>query len=290
MVRVGFIGLGLMGEPMALNIAAGRFPLVVWNRSSAKTTRLRAAGANVATVPDEVFASCGVIVEMLADEDAINTVFGLRGVGLDRNLSGSTVVHMSTTSAEYSSLLRDAVLDAGGRYVEASVSGSRIPAETGRLVAMVAGEPEDIGQVMPVLSAMCQTTVICGAVPAASRMKLAVNTFLISMVTGLAEAVAFAAAHRLDLHALAAILDGGPMASDVSTTKLTKLLSGELTAQAAAADVLKNCRLAVAAAPPAVTPLLRVCLDLYAETVELGYGAADMASVIKAIEARATRT
>jgi 3-hydroxyisobutyrate dehydrogenase len=115
MVQVGFIGLGLMGGPMALNIAAGHFPLVVWNRSAAKTTRLRAAGANVATAPDEVFASCGVIVEMLADEDAINAVFGLRGDVLDRNLFGRMIVHMSTTSAEYSSRLRDAVLGAGGR-------------------------------------------------------------------------------------------------------------------------------------------------------------------------------
>lgn len=286
-MRVGFVGLGVMGEPMAHNLVRAGVPLLVWNRTAEKIARVRAAGASVASSPEQVFEYCNVIVEMLADEAAIHAVFGSYLHVASRKLAGRTVIHMSTTSPEFSLQLHDAVLRAGGFYVEAPVSGSKIPAEEGRLVAMVAGDPEVVEQVRPVLATMCHTIVLCGAVPFASQMKLAINTFLVTMVTGLAETVALAAAHQLPMEALSAVLDAGPMASDVSRAKLAKLLSGDVDAQAAVTHVLANCRLAVESTRRRVTPLMALCHDLYSETVDLGYGTADMVSVIKAIEARA---
>lgn len=290
MVRVGFVGLGLMGEPMAHNLARAGVAPLVWNRTASKAARVRAAGARVAATPEEVFGGCDVIVEMLADESAIDAVFGKCLHSKRRNLAGRTVIHMSTTSPDFSVQLRDTVARAGGSYVEAPVSGSRIPAERAQLVTMVAGDPAVIEQVRPVLTTMCHTMVVCGAVPVASQMKLVVNTFLVTMVTGLAETVALAAAHQLPAEALSAIIDAGPMSSDASRTKLAKLLSGNLEPQAAVTHVLDNCRLAVESTARPVTPLMGLCRELYSETVELGYGAADMVSVIKAIEARAVRS
>lgn len=290
MVRVGFLGLGVMGEPMAQNLARAGIPLLVWNRTAAKVTRVREAGASVASSPEQVFECCNVIVEMLADEAAIDVILGSSSQVASRKLAGRTVIHMSTTSPEFSLQLNDAALRAGGFYVEAPVSGSRIHAEQGQLVAMVAGDPEVVEHVRPVLATMCHTIVVCGAVPFASQMKLTVNTFLVTMVTGLAETVALAAAHRLPMEALLAILDAGPMASAVSRAKLAKLLSGNFDAQAAVTHVLANCRLAVESTRRPATPLMALCRDLYGETVDLGYGAADMVAVIKAIETRAVQS
>jgi len=286
--RLGFVGLGLMGEPMAVNLVRAGVPLTVWNRTSGKDVELRALGAQIAMSPDEVFDECDVVFAMLADEAALDAVLGRRPVGFDRRIEGHTLVHMGTTTPGYSAGLDAAVRAAGGSYVEAPVSGSRLPAQRGELVAMLAGEPAAIESVSPWLAPMCRQSVVCGAVPNALSMKLAVNLYLITMVVGLTEAVQLARASGLDLRALAAVLDAGPMASDVSTVKLGKLLDADFSAQAAAADVLKNSELVAAATRAAgvASPLLEASRDLYGETVALGHGAADMIVVIRALEAR----
>ncbi|WP_405433507.1 NAD(P)-binding domain-containing protein [Micromonospora sp. NBC_00617] len=100
---------------------------------------------------------------------------------------------MGTFTTAYSQTLAVEVSETGGQYVEAPVSGSRGPAREGTLVAMLAGNDEAIEHVEPLINAMCAQRFRCGAVPAALSMKLAVNTFLITMVTGLAETFHFAA-------------------------------------------------------------------------------------------------
>jgi 3-hydroxyisobutyrate dehydrogenase len=286
--RLGFVGLGLMGEPMAVNLARAGTPLVVWNRTPGKDVQLRALGAKVAMSPGEVFDDCDMVFAMLADEAAIDAVVGRHSAEFDRRIEGHTFVHMGTTSPEYSAGLDAAVRAAGGRYVEAPVSGSRVPAQHGELVAMLAGERAAVESVRPWLAPMCRQSVVCGAVPNALSMKLAVNSYLITMVVGLAEAVQLARASGLDLQVLATVLDAGPMASNVSTVKLGKLLGGEFSAQASAADVLKNSRLVAASARAAgvASPLLEASRDLYTETVALGHGADDMIAVIRALQAR----
>lgn len=282
-MTVGFLGLGVMGRPMALNLVRAGTPLIVWNRSPDAAEELRAAGARVAATPAEVVAAAEVVLMMLAGPAAIDEV-------LDRapDLSGTTIVHMGTTAPGFSQSLGARVEAAGGRYVEAPVSGSRGPAEAGRLVAMLAGADEDVARVRPLLAPMCHETVVCGAVPQALLMKLAVNVFLISTVTGLAESVHFARRHDLDLGTLATVLDAGPMASAVSTVKVAKLIGADFSVQAGIRDVLENNRLIVAAARTAgiASPVLDVCRQLYAETVALGHGDLDMAAVVHAIAAR----
>ena len=149
---------------------------------------------------------------------------------------------------------------------------------------MLAGEPDAVAAVRPLLAPMCRQTVECGPVPSALTMKLAVNLYLITMVTGLAEAAHFAAVHGLDLDTFRAVLDAGPMASTVSRGKLAKLLAGDLSPQAAAADVLMNNELVAAAARSAgmASPALDVSHALYGEAVAQGHGGEDMIAVIRA--------
>jgi 3-hydroxyisobutyrate dehydrogenase len=115
-----------------------------------------------------------------------------------------------------------------------------------------------------------------------------VNIFLITTVTGLAEAHHFARAQGLDPRTFREVVDGGQMASPISRVKTAKLLADDLTAQAAAADVLTNNALIAdaARADGIATPVLDACHALFAETVALGHGGADMVAVVRALESR----
>ena len=277
-----------MGQPMARNLARAGVDLVVWNRTPSRAEPLRAAGAEVAASPAKVFDRARVVFLMMANGAATDAVLGRGTEQFDRNVAGHVVVSMGTASPGYSAALARDVRAAGGSFVEAPVSGSRKPAEAGQLVAMAAGDERCVDEVRPLLRAMCREVVACGEVPGGLLMKLSVNLFLITMVTGLAEAFHFAERHGLDLETFAGVLDAGPMASDVSRIKAAKLLAGDFDVQAAAADVLYNNELIAEAARAAETasPLLDVCRALYDETVALGHGQLDMAAVIRAIEAR----
>ncbi len=290
-MQVGFVGLGVMGMPMALNLARAGTPLTVWNRTVGKTKPLRAAGARVAADPADLFGECRIVFLMLENEAAIDAVLG-RGTGdFAKRVAGHTIVCMGTSAPGYSRSLAADIDRAGGAYVEAPVSGSRGPAETGQLVGMLAGPSEAVAQVQPLLAPVCRQTVICGAVPSALSLKLAVNLFLITMVTGLTEAAHFAERTGVDMRLFREVLDVGPMASAVSRAKTVKLVSQDFTVQAAIFDVLKNSRLVfdVARAANLATPLLDASHALYGDALALGHGDQDMAAVIRAIEARSAR-
>ncbi len=288
----GFIGLGTMGTPMAVNLVHAGIPLVVWNRTLERCIPLEEAGAKVAQTADALFSRCETVLLMLEDERATDAVLGRGTDGFAKRIFGHRIVSMGTVSTEYSRKLCNEIIAAGGRYVEAPVSGSRKPAEAGQLIGMLAGAPEDIGSLHSLLAPLCKQIFDCGAVPSALQMKLAVNTFLITMVTGLAEAAHFAARHGLDMARFAEILNAGPMASDVSKVKIEKLRHRDFARQAGISDVLKNSRLVVDAAQAAgaAFPLMEACVALYAETEALGTPDDDMISVIRALEARAGRS
>lgn len=284
---VGFIGLGLMGSAMATNLARST-PLTVWNRSAQAAEALARSGARVAPSAAAVFESCRIIFLMLSDEAVIDAVLPRDGTV---ELRDRIVVLMSTVSPAYSRRLGAEIERRGGRYVESPVSGSRQPAVDAQLIAMVAGGDSALDEVEPHLRSMCHSVVRCGRPPQALMMKLAVNTFLISLVTGLAESFHFAEENGLDPRLLREILDAGPMASSVSRAKSGKLARSDWSPQAAIPDVLKNCRLIVDQARQSgtVTPLMDACATLFAEAAASGHGHEDMAAVIGALRLRTHR-
>lgn len=284
---VGFIGLGVMGSAMAANLVATR-PLLVWNRTPAASEPLARAGAEVAGSAAEVFERCDVVFLMLADERATDDVVRSDGA---IELGDRLVVQMSTVAPEHSRAVDARVRDRGGRYVEAPVSGSRQPAVDGELIAMVAGDGADVDRVVPLLEPMCSAVFRCGSVPGALTMKLAVNTFLITLVTGLAESFHFAEEHDLDVRLLEQILGAGPMASAVSRAKAAKLVAQDWAVHAAVPDVLKNSRLVVQEARRSAnaSPLMDACAQLFAETEVLGHDRDDMVAVISALRSRTGR-
>lgn len=278
---LGFIGLGLMGSAIASRLQS-RHPLLVWNRTRSATAPLAEGGAEVAESTADVFDRCSTVFVMVTDESAVDAI--LAPVRLRR----TTLVQMSTVPPAYSAALSTRVAAAGGRYVEAPVSGSRQPALNGALIGMLAGSPDAVDDVARLLDPVCATVARCGEPPRAMQMKLAVNTFLITLVTGLAESFHFAETHGLDARLLEQILGAGPMASFVSRAKAAAIVTEDFVPQAAIPDVTKNARLVVEAARQngATATLMDACLALYAEAEGLGHDGDDMAAVITAYRAR----
>lgn len=286
--RVGFLGLGHMGEPMATRLARAGADLTVWNRSPGKSDLLRAEGANVASSPREVFETSDVAVLMLANGPATDAVLDRRADGFGVPVEGRVVVNMGTVSPEYSSGLAADLRAYGARFVEAPVSGSRVPAFEGTLVSMLAGDEDVLDLVESVIAPTVAATFRCGDVPRAIETKLAANVFLIGTVTALAEAVHFARGRGLDTEILRSVLDAGTMASPLSRVKLAKLVEHDDAPQAAVSDVLYNNRLILDAARvrDLPMPILDVCASLFAAAEDLGHGGADMVAVIEAIQSR----
>ncbi|MFC7485381.1 NAD(P)-dependent oxidoreductase [Knoellia sp. CPCC 206453] len=285
---VGFVGLGVMGQPIALNLVRAGHPLLVWNRTTGRSRALADEGALVAETAAQVFARSSVVILMLANAGAVDDVLGRGSADFGERVANRLIVSMGTTSPAYSQGLETDIRSHGGRYVEAPVSGSRTTAEAGQLVGMLAGEVEAVQVVQPLLKSLCRDVAVCGHVPQALLMKLAVNTFLITQVTGLAESFHLAKQQGLDLEQLVRVLDAGPMASTTMRLKASMMLADDYPVQASIKDVSVNTQLITEAAHESgiQVPLMDVCHDLFTEASALGLGADDMAVVLKALEAR----
>lgn len=284
-MRVAFLGLGRMGEPMAARLVDAGVDLLVWNRSAPAAARLAAAGARVAGSADQAVAGADVVLLMLADGRVVHEVLRPQDPGFAARMSGRLVVNLGTVAPSASRRLHHRLAEVGARYVEAPVSGSRGPAMAGDLVIMVGGGGDDVRVAEPLLAPLAREIVRCGPVPCALEMKLAVNTFLITMVAGLAEAFAYGEQRGVDPALLARILDAGPMASAVSRGKLAKLLAADVSAQAAVRDVREICRLILqsGAEAGASLPLTRASEALLGRAEALGLGTADMIAMVRAL-------
>jgi 3-hydroxyisobutyrate dehydrogenase len=284
--KIGFIGLGHMGEPMARNLANAGILLAVWNRSEAATHWFREHHVEVSERPEDLFNSCSVAILMLANSQAIDKVLGRGTAQFPLRVGGKTIINMGTVAPGFSAALAADIRASGGRFVECPVSGSRVPAEEGELVAMLAGDPDGVEEAKTLIGPMCGRSFACGEVPAALMMKLAVNHFLITMVTGLVEATHFAQCNELDVELFRDVIGSGPMGSKVSSAKLDKIVNTDLSAQASLRDVLMNTELIVEQATKVqvAAPLLQQCLYLYREAEGLGLGGSDMIGVLAALE------
>ena len=188
--RVGFIGFGLMGRPMSLNLLKAGFPLTVWNRTPARTDEIARAGARVAATPREVASSSDVIMTIVSDPPAVESIlWGADGV-LAGLAPGSTLIDSSTVSPPLARRTAAACTERGAEYLDAPVTGGTWGAEKGELVFMVGGKPEVLARVQPVLAAMGKKFFPLGGPGAGQTVKLAMNALLALQVNALAEALA----------------------------------------------------------------------------------------------------
>jgi 3-hydroxyisobutyrate dehydrogenase len=286
-MRLGFAGLGLMGAPMAANLCRAGIALTVYNRSPAPAATLAALGARIAETPGALFGACDAVVLMLADDAAADQVLARGAAEFPGRVSGTLIINMGTHAPAWSQALAKDVAAAGGRFVEAPVSGSRGPAEAGELVAMLAGDAGAVAEARPILAPLCSRMIDAGVVPQAMAMKLAVNLYLIASVAALAEATHLATRSGLDLARFASVIASGPLGSSVARAKLDKMVRRDFAPQAAIHDVIKNARLVARASEAlgAAHPLLAESLARFEAAAAHGHAAADMAAILTSYEA-----
>ena len=192
--RMGFIGLGLMGRPMGLNLLKAGFPLTVWNRTRARTEPLVAAGAAVGASPREVAERSDVVITIVSDPPALEAVlWGAEGVlsGLKR---GGLLIDSSTVSPALARRVAADCAQRGIEFLDAPVTGGTWGAEKGELVFMVGGKSATLERARPVFEAMGKRFFHLGENGAGQTVKLAMNLILALEVQALCEALALVTA------------------------------------------------------------------------------------------------
>ncbi|CAG8930487.1 unnamed protein product [Penicillium salamii] len=278
-MRVGFIGLGAMGLPMARNLSR-KFALTVWNRNHSKYMMLSGAELSIAESPSMVVEQSDVTFIMLLNTAAIESVLD---DDFKRALCGKVLVVTSSVTVAFSHWTAEQVHQAGGQYIEMPVSGSTVPAQQGQLVGMLAGDLVLVNRIRPVLEPITRCAIYCGPIGSGLKAKFAVNTFLITLTTGLAESVNLARAQGLDLRAFGQVLRFCPMASAYSDMKIGKLLNEDWAPQAAIDDCYAITKLIQSAASDVDTrsPLIDACAILLEEGKNASLGDEDIVAISK---------
>ena len=285
--RIGVVGMGIMGVPMAANMVKSGLPVMVYNRTIEKTRPLKEAGALVAEGPRSLFEWADVVVLMLARPTAIDEVlFG--NPGALSSLHGKVVANMGTVAPMYSQALSSRLEKLGIRYVEAPVFGSRKPAEEGTLVVLNAGDELLLGRLQSVFDAVGKKTVRCGDVPSGMATKIATNLLLSAHVEALAEALHFVERAGGNPATYMDIVLSGPLASEFYRMKAPKFLSRDFSPQVSTTRVAESLHYVVDTAHDtgAFAPSAAMNLHLYERAIALGLAEEDATAVIKVLESR----
>jgi 3-hydroxyisobutyrate dehydrogenase-like beta-hydroxyacid dehydrogenase len=226
-MRVGFVGLGLMGAPMAANIARAGFPLTVYNRSADKAGGLVQLGARQAPTPRDLASASDVVVTMLTDAAAVEQVLRSEEGLLAGGRPGSILVDMSTVSPEQSrSIALEIALHAWER-LEAPVFGSTVPARDGTLGILVGGPPALLERCRPLLQTMGNRIFYMGSMGSGAVAKLAFNLMVAAQFQSLAEAIALAERGGVNPAAMGEVIAATAVASDLVVRKISSISSGD---------------------------------------------------------------
>ena len=218
---IGFIGTGLMGLPMAKRLIAANMPLVAYNRTAEKLEPLRQMGANIsATLPD-LLKQCDCVITMLTNAAAVEELL-LSDVARSL-LSNRTVIQMGTIAPSESRKLQQAIVAAGGSYLEAPVLGSIPEANTGKLQVMVGATPDQFQQYL-MLFQQFGTPELVGEVGAASALKLALNQLIGALTTAFALSLSFVQQHGVDVEQFMQILRQSALYAPTFDKKLQRML------------------------------------------------------------------
>ena len=225
MTTVGFIGLGIMGAPMAANLVTAGYDVIGYNRSRAKVEAFIAQGGRAAASIAEASKDADVIVTMLPDSSDVETVvLGADGV-LESARKGALLIDTSTISPETSRAVAEAARRYALRAVDAPVSGGEAGARAGSLSIMVGGEAPDIEAARPVLEAMGSTIAHVGPAGAGQIVKAANQLIVAGTIELLCEAFVFLDAHGVDREPALQVLSGGLAGSTVLERKAPGMLA-----------------------------------------------------------------
>lgn len=285
--RLGFLGMGVMGAPMARNLLRAGYPVVVWNRTRARAEALAPDGAAVAATPAEVARRADIVLACLFDAAAVEQVVTgpdglLEGIG-----AGQVFVDMTTGSPPVSERLAERLAGRGADMLDAPVSGGDVGAVEGTLSIMAGGRPEVFERCRPVLEVLGRRITLMGErVGAGGYAKLANQIMVPIHLAAMGEALVFGARAGLDLRRLLAALGGGMANSAAMELKSGKVLAGDFRPGAEARVQLKDLTYIheAMAALGLSLPVSALMLELYRKLVDAGHGGEDHSAIIRLFE------
>ena len=246
---VGFIGLGLMGGPMAKNLAKAGFPLVVWNRTREKVEELvrESAGLDVkaGANPRETADKADFLITIVSDPPALEEVLSGQNGAIEGLRRGATYVDSSTVSPDLVRKIGTACAQRGVGFLDAPVTGGTWGADKGELVFMVGGEKEVLERAKPVLEALGKRIFLLGPTGAGQTVKLAMNLILALQVDALAEALALVATEGVPGERLIEVLQSSMARAGVLDVKAPFMLKNEFPASFPLRLMHKDMRLAL---------------------------------------------
>ena len=288
-MRVGFIGLGNMGRPMALNLLEAGFPLTVHNRSPARAEALAALGAGVARTPAEVARACDVVLACLPTVGDVADVFlGAEGIVAGAR-AGHVLVDHSTVDLATTRRIDEAARAKGAAFLDAPISGGPSGAADGSLAIMVGGDAEAHARALPVFQAMGSTIVHLGASGAGTAAKLANQLLVATSTVAICEAFLLAARSGVDLEKLHGVLRGSWGSSRMLERNAPMILRREFGPSAAPARNLAKDTAIIASLARGHgldLPLASAAERVYAELAAGDRGEWDITAVLPFLEGR----
>ncbi|PWS26367.1 NAD(P)-dependent oxidoreductase [Pedobacter yonginense] len=281
MTRIGWIGLGNMGIPMAEQLLNAGYPVVVYNRSKAKEAALKNLGAGIAPSPRALLEETDVVIIMVSDDKAIQDIFDGEDGLLSAKTSNKILINMSTVSPKISKEMAERCKSVGSFYLDAPVSGSVKQAETGQLVIMVGGEEQVFQKVKPILDKLGKMTLLVGLNGAGNTAKLAINSLLALYAQGLAETVIFANKNGIETSDLLNLINNAALGNIFTKIKGEAIISDNYKAAFALKHIVKD--LSLARDEGISSPLAKTAFDTF-KSAEQTYGESDIIAIIKALD------
>ena len=280
-MKIGFIGLGIMGSRMVTNLLKAGYELVVFNRTQSKAAPLVALGAELTQSPEEVARKCTVLFTMLATPEAVeDAAIGDQGF-LKALPENSLWVDCSTVNPSFTQKMAQYAKNLNQRFLDAPVAGSLIPAEKGELLFLVGGEAADVRQVQELLDIMGKATVHVGAVGQGTSMKIINNMLLGQAMVAFAEALHLGKALGIAEEMLFRTLLNGPTAAPFLKLKEEKLINRDFTPEFPLEWMHKDLHLVAITAyeQEVAIPSLQTTKEIYALAKQFDLGQKDFSAV-----------
>jgi len=284
-MKIGFIGLGLMGNPMAKNILKADYHLTVYNRTFQKTKELQQLGAKVASSPQELAKNSDVLITMItAGKDVEKVLFGKNGVVYGAK-KGTIIIDMGTIGPDYAKKIALKLSKHGIHYLDAPVTGSTPGAINGTLTIFVGGKKEIFEKTKPILSAMGKTIHYMGNQGMGQAIKMINNFILASCFETLSESMLLADQMGLSRQKAAEVLKTVPACSPMMLLKLPNYVSNSFPLLFSMANMSKDVTLAMKELKKGKTafPTLQKMKKLYKKAVKK-YGNEDFTAIIKILK------
>ena len=283
---IGFIGLGIMGQPMALNLIRNGFKVSAWNRTRSKAEPVEKAGARIASTPAEAVRDADVVMMIVSDSAAVQEVVAGKGGILEALRPGMIVVDCSTISPEVSRKLAAQVASRGASWLDAPVTGSKHGAEKGDLTFMIGGDQEALERVMPILKALGKKHIYCGAQSLGLAAKLVQNAIQSTMVEIFSEGFVMAVKAGVKPQTMMEIIQSSLARSALIDFKAPFVFRGDFTPYFPLKLMHKDLGLAMEAAYGlnVPMPIAAAVKEVYGAVKAKGKGDLDYAAVITLFE------